>query len=355
MKIVREDLRHGAIEVRVECEDDLWVLKSLIAKDDIVIAKTLRDVKIDGEGKRRLPMVLAVRVKDVYFQPFSGRLRVHGRVVEGPEGYGLKGSYHTLNVDVGTELTIVKPKWTQEQIGRLKKASARRVKVLLAAFDFDEIAVAILLEQGVKYVAERSLPGLRDEGPSVEELAADVSEIIASAAEREKPDVILVASPAFLKDYVAEVLRKRLGKPVYTDSVSCGGRSGVSELIRRDTFKNMLQTHNVLVAEGIFEEFMRLLSTGSSRVAYGLNIIDALADSGAILKLLVNEDMLYGDLQERVNEIMEKVESKGGEVRIVPEETPAFNKVKAFGGMIAILRYPVDTSGIAEKSGGAVD
>lgn len=351
MKIVREDLRHGAIEVRVECEDDLWVLKGIIAKDDVVIAKTLRDVKIDGEGKRRLPMVLAVRVQDVYFQPFSGRLRVHGRVVEGPEGYGLKGSYHTLSVDVGSELTIVKPKWTQEQISRLKKASARRVRVLLAAFDFDEIAVAVILEQGVKYVAERSLPGLRDEGPSVEELAADISGIIISTAEREKPDMILVASPAFLKDYVADILRKRLGKPVHTDSVSSGGRSGVSELIRRDTFKSMLQTHNVLVAEGTFEEFMRLLSTGSGRVAYGLDLIDTLADSGAILKLLVNENMLYGELQERVNEIMEKVESKGGEVRIVPEETPAFNKVKAFGGMVAILRYSVDTSGLTGTTG----
>lgn len=350
MKIVREDLRHGAIEVRVECEDDLWVLKSVIARGDIVVARTLRDVKIDGEGKRRLPMVLAVRVQDVYFQPFSGRLRVHGRVVEGPEGYGLKGSYHTLNVDVGTELTVVKAKWTQEQISRLKKASARRLRVLLAAFDFDEIAVAVLLEQGIKYVAERSLPGLRDEGPSAEELAAGISEIIASAAEREEPDVILVASPAFLKDYVAEILRKRLGRAIYTDSVSNGGRSGVSELIRRDTFKSLLQAHNVLIAEGIFEEFMRLLSTGGNRVAYGPGVIAALADSGAILKLLVNEDMLYGERQELVNEIMEKVESKGGEVRIVPEETPAFDKVRAFGGMIAILRYPMDTSGLVGET-----
>lgn len=350
MKIVKEDLKHGAIEVRVECEDDLWVLKNVIAKEDIVVAKTLRDVKIDGEGKRRLPMVLAVKVQDVYFQPFSGRLRVHGRVVEGPEGYGLKGSYHTLSIDLGSELTIIKSRWTQEQINRLKKASSRRVKALLAAFDFDEIAVAVLLEQGVRYIIEKSLPGLQDEGPSVEELARDISEIIVSAVEREDPDIVFVASPAFLKDYVADILRKRLSKPVYTDSISSGGRSGVSELMRRDTFKGMLQTHNVLVAEGVFEDFMKLLSTGSNRIAYGLELIKLLADSGAISKLLVNEDMLYGDQQELVNEIMEKVESRGGEVRIVPGETSLFNKVKAFGGIVAILRYSVDTYGLVSRT-----
>lgn len=351
LKIVREDLKHGAIEVRVECEDDLWVLKNVIAKDDIVVAKTLRDVKVDGEGKRRLPMVLAVRVENVYFQPFSGRLRVHGRIVEGPEEYGLRGSYHTLNVDVGSEVTIIKPRWTQEQIGRLRRASERRARVLLAAFDFDEVAVAVLLEQGVKYVAERSLPGLKDGGPSAEELAELIAEIVASAAEREKPDVILVASPAFLKDYVAEALGRRLGRPVYRDSVSSGGRPGIDELMRRDSLRSALRAHNVLAAEEIFEEFMRLLSTGSDRVAYGPEIIRTLSDAGAVSKLLVCEDMLYGEQRELIGEVMEKVESTGGDVRIVPEETPVFSKVKAFGGMVAILRYPVSMGELMRDEG----
>jgi len=349
LKIIREDLKHGAIEVRVECEDDLWVLKNLISKEDVVIAKTMRDVKIDGEGKRRLPMVLAIKVQNVYFQPFSSRLRIHGRVIEGPEGYGLKGSFHTLSIDTGSELTIVKPKWSQEQISRLKKASARRVKALLAAFDFDEMAVAIVQEQGIKYVAERSLPGLRDEGPAVEELAEAISEVIVSVALRENPDIVLVASPAFLKDYVADLLSRRLDKPVFTDSVSTGGKPGVGELMRRDTFKSILHSHNILIIETTFEEFMRHLSTGSSRVAYGINVLKTLANSGAILKLLVNEDMLYSEHMEIVNDIMEKVESRGGEVRIVPEETHVFSKVKAFGGIVAVLRYPVDTYGLVER------
>ncbi|MEM1930795.1 MAG: mRNA surveillance protein pelota [Sulfolobales archaeon] len=349
MKIVKEDLKHGAIEVRVECEDDLWILKNVISKEDVVIAKTLRDVKVDGEGKRRLPMVLAIKVQNVYFQPFGGRLRVHGRILEGPEEYGLKGSHHTLNIDIGSEITIVKPKWTQEQINRLKKASARRVKALLAAFDFDEIAVALVQEQGIKYVTERNLPGLRDDGPSVEELAEIISEVVVSSALRENPDVIIVASPAFLKDYVIDSLRRRLGKPVFADSVSTGGRPGIVELMKRDTFKNVLQTHNILVIETVFEEFMKYLSTGSSRVAYGINVLKMLADSGAILKLLVNEDVLYGEHAELVNEIMEKTEASGGEVRIVPEETHVFSKVKAFGGVVAILKYPIDTYGLMEK------
>lgn len=341
MKVVREDLKHGAIEVRVECEDDLWVLKSVLMEGDLVIANTLRDVKIDGEGKRRLPMVLAIRVREVYFQPFSGRLRIHGRIEEGPDGYGLIGSYHTLNVDVGSEIVIVKSKWTEEQLSRLRKASARRLKVLLAAFDFDELAVAVVFEQGIKYVTERSLEGVRDDGPPIEDLARRIAEVVIDSAKRESPDVIIIASPAFLKDMVAGILREKLRRSVITDSVSSGGRQGIVELIKRDTFRNVLRTHNVLVVEEVFEEFLKLVSTGSERVAYGFDVVKALAKQGAVSKLLVCEDMLHGEKAEEVTEIMDYVESKGGEVRLVPEETPTFSKVKAFGGLVAILKYSI--------------
>jgi protein pelota len=328
LRILKEDLKHGAIEIRVECEDDLWTLKSVIMKGDLVIAKTLRDVKIDGEGKRRLPMILAVRVQEVYFQPFSGRLRVHGKIEEGPDGYGLRGSYHTLNIDVGSELAIVKPKWTEEQLSRLKKASTRRLRVLLAAFDFDELAVAMVFEQGIKYLAEKSMEGIRDDGPPIEDLARKIAEIVIDAAKKENPDVVIVASPAFLKDMVAEIAGGRLEKPVIVDSVSSGGKHGIVELVRRDAFKNILRTHNVLV----------------------VNTVKALAKQGAISKLLVSEDMLYGEMAEEVTEIMNYVESKGGEVRLVPEETPTFSKVKAFGGLVAILKYSVDYQEIQNSS-----
>jgi len=339
LKILREDLKHGVLELRVECEDDLWVLRGVIAKGDVVVAKTLRDVKIDGEGKRRLPMTLAVRVSEVYFQPFSGRLRVHGQIIDGPDEYGLRGSYHTLNIDIGSELAIIKPKWTRELLSRLKRASSRRAKVLLVALDFDEVAIAVALDQGIKFVIERGLPGLKDGGPSAEDMVREVVELTVSVASREEPDLVIVASPSFLKDLTAEELRKRLSKPIYVDSVSEGGRAGVYEVIRRDTFKKILHYHNVAVVEGIFEEFMRLLSTDSDRVAYGLQQIKVAVMEGATSKLLVCEDQLYGDAREEIEELMEKVEDSGGEVRVVPEESPAFFKVKAFGGMVAVLRY----------------
>ena len=108
LRIVSRDEKRGAVRLRIENVDDLWVLKNVIKDGDLVIARTLRDVKIDGEGKRRKPMVILLEVKNIYFQPFASRLRIHGIIRDAPEGYGLRGSHHTLNVDVGSEIEIIK-------------------------------------------------------------------------------------------------------------------------------------------------------------------------------------------------------------------------------------------------------
>ncbi|MCD6278583.1 MAG: mRNA surveillance protein pelota [Desulfurococcales archaeon] len=351
MKVVFEDLRKGVVKVRIECADDLWVLKTIVSEGDVIIARTLRDVKIDGEGKRRLPMVVAIRVKNIYFQPFATRLRIHGVIVDAPDGYGLKGSHHTLNIDVGTEVSIIKESWSKSQLERLRRASGRWVNALLLAADFDEVSVAIIYGQGVKYLIDRSLPGVSSRDPSSLERIIDyVVELALSVLTREKVRLVVIGSPAFLKDLIARKLSSQLPRNqsirLYVDSVSSGGRAGINELIRRDVVKNLLREVSVVEAEEIFEEFMTLLSKKPERVAYGLESVKLAVEANAVSKLLVSEELLSGDNKETVEEVLSTAESRGALVRIVPTETPASVRLKALGGIIAVLRYDFDTHSI---------
>ena len=351
MKVVFEDLRKGVVKVRVECADDLWVLKTVVSEGDVIIARTLRDVKIDGEGKRRLPMVVAIRVKNIYFQPFATRLRIHGVIVDAPDGYGLKGSHHTLNIDVGTEVSIIKESWSKSQLERLRRASERWVNALLLAADFDEVSVAIIYGQGVKYLIDRSLPGVSSRDPnSLERIVDYVVELALSVLAREKVRLVVVGSPAFLKDLIAKKLSSQLsrnqGIRLYVDSVSSGGRAGISELIRRDVVKNLLREVSAVEAEEVLEEFMMLLSKKPERVAYGLESVKLAVEANAVSKLLVSEELLSGGNRETVEEVLSTAESRGALVRIVPTETPASVRLKALGGIIAVLRYDFDTHSI---------
>ena len=349
MRVIAKDLRRGAVRVRVECPDDLWVLKTVVREGDVVIARTLRDVKVDGEGKRRLPMVLAVRVKNVYFQPFATRLRIHGVIVDGPETYGLRGSHHTFNVDVGSEVEVVKGSWSPSELGRLARASRRWVRALLVAADFDEVSVATLYQQGVRYLLDRGLPGVSVRDPnSIGRVADEVVKLVLEVLSREEVDVVVVGSPAVLREYIADRLSKLVGGKVrvYRDSVSAGGRHGVEELIRRDVVKNILRDVAAIEVEEILNEFMAYLSKGSDRVAYGLEAVKAAVKSNAVRKLLISEDLLSGPLREEVEALVSEAEGRGALVRIVPTESPTSTKVKALGGVVAILRYGLDLSAL---------
>lgn len=61
-----------------------------------------------GNDSRRVPMVVELEVEFSEFQPFTSRLRIHGIVRDAPERYGIKGSHHTINLDIGDEIVIIK-------------------------------------------------------------------------------------------------------------------------------------------------------------------------------------------------------------------------------------------------------
>ncbi|MEM1796454.1 MAG: mRNA surveillance protein Pelota [Zestosphaera sp.] len=348
MKIIDKDLRKGWVKVRIEDVDDLWILKNIIKAGDVVVSKTLRDVKVDGEGKRRLPMTLAIKVEKLYFQPFASRLRIHGIIVEGPEEYGLRGSHHTLNVDVGGEITLFKESISQALLRRLESLSnRRRFRALLVAADFDEVSLAILYDQGIRFLNDLTLPGIRsDDESSIESMATLIAEEVVRYLESEKIDFLIVGSPTVLREALTKELKTRIkGKlKIFTDSVSIGGRAGIQELLKRDSVKGLLQEFVIVEGEEILEKFLKLLTSDPERIAYGLRDVEFAALSNAVDILLVSEDLLTSDEYERIEKIFNVVEEKGGSVRIIPAESPLALKLKGFGGVIALLRFALPRS-----------
>jgi len=351
LRILKTDFRKGLVRVKVEDVDDLWVIKNVIKEGDIVVAKTLRDIKLEGEGKRRKAMTVALRVKNVYFQPFATRLRIHGVIVDAPEGYGLRGSHHTLNIDVGLEFDIIKKAWNESLLNRLRKASSRWVRALLVAADFDEASFAVIHKQGVRYLLSMNLPGINERDPkSIDRVAEKVAREVLRLAEKENIKYIVIGSPVILRELIVENVKEGIKEAkVYSDSVSIGGKAGIEELLRRDSVKNLLKEATAVEVQEIFNEFLTFLSTNPLKVATGLKEVMLAAKANAIEKLLVLEDLLTGEEGEKIEELINDVELRKASVRIVPSETPVAPKLRSLGGLVAILRYPIDFSAVNQE------
>jgi len=129
VKIVFKDLRHGEIKLIAENLDDIWHLYNLIDEHDLVRAMTFRTDEQSSDDKKRTKksekkrMKLGIRVSEIKFHEFSDRLRIHGKIEEGPQDIS---SFHTLNItaDKMDSLSIVKNRWEYHHLKRIDEAVA---------------------------------------------------------------------------------------------------------------------------------------------------------------------------------------------------------------------------------------
>jgi len=352
LRVLHKDLKKGMLRVVAESTDDMWLLYNVIRKGDLVRARTYREVRFGEKGSgrsSRVPMTLTLRVVSLEFQAFTNRLRIRGIVVEGPEKFGIQGKHHTINLDIGQEITIIKEEgWPRFLVDRLEKARSSAT-ALVVAVDYDDYAIAEVASQGARMIASGSFRLPSKDDPSREEKLKQEVKVLAKSVveliERRKPLVTVIAGPGFLKEYVAESVRALTrGAKVFTDTVSIGGEAGVLEEIRRGIIQRVLREAAIIEAERIIGEFERRLAKAPQLVAYTLSSVKQAAAIGAVDKALILDELLHaGDPSTRseVEEVLRYLDSTRAEVHFISRESPAGLKLKGLGGIIALLRYTI--------------
>ena len=157
MRLLHQDTRTGEIKFQVDNVDDLWHLYNIIEPEDMVLAVTFRreEVKSDkvrserGEKKR---VFLGIRVEKVEFHEFETRLRITGVIEQGPQDLG---SHHTLNLEEGDAISVVKLHWRLTTLDRIKRAieDSKRPTIVFVSLENDEATIAIMRQYGIQNVA----------------------------------------------------------------------------------------------------------------------------------------------------------------------------------------------------------
>ena len=340
MRILEIDEKKNLIKLHVEDEDDLWVLHLVLEKGDRVIARTTRDVSM-GKDSRRIPMIVELQVEYTEFQQYTTRLRIHGIILDAPERFGIKGAHHTINLDIGDEIVIIKEKWSEFALEKIKRQAEKKGKVLIALVDFDEYLIATPMSQGVRILAEKSLPTPSKENASViEENAKEVAEEIKSFLQSVQTNVVIIAGPGPFKEIVAKYLPHDV--KVYLDSVSSATRNGLNEILKRDIINQVYRDYELAEEVKVMEKVMENLSKDTGLVAYGKEDVEKAVSYGAVDTLLVLEDYLSSDSREEIEPLLEEVEKKKGRVMIVPRDSTIYYQVKNLTGIVALLRFRIN-------------
>ncbi|MFX1328072.1 MAG: mRNA surveillance protein pelota [Promethearchaeota archaeon] len=355
MKILNINQKQGEITVKTENLNDLWSLYNVINKDDKIISLTQRRVvlKEGTKGERKL-MRLKLQVEDISFHEFSNRLRIKGKILEGPEDFVSFGSYHTFNVEILQELTIIKEKWLNHELKRLKESSKFKSNfiIFIIAIETGLATLALITNFSYKRIAtiRKNIPGKRYKqtyrNKALDEFFNDIQKVLIENIKNTKINLIIICGPGNTKDHFSNFLRK-IPEFNFTGNIelcqaTSGTESAIRETLKSNKLANIKKNVKILQEAEKIENIMTQFANDADLIVIGLDEVSKASDQGAIKELLIADVLIRGTSKEnklKIEEIITKVENSGGEINIMSTENITGEQLVSLGSILGFLRY----------------
>lgn len=347
MRVTKRDLKHnreGEISLTPETLDDLWHLKYIIEKGDLVFSLTKRKAdsaadKLRPEKAEKKTVRLGVRVEDVEFHKFSNRLRVHGLIEHGMDA----GFYHTLNIEDGTNLSITKY-WKKDQLERVNEAEAasKRPKVILVAIEEGDADIGFVRHYGIEIYSHITQSSGKGEGTLREVFFSTILDQLTHAMSG--TESVVVSGPGFTKDDFMKYASSKnsdLVTGILVEDTSSIGMSGFQEVLRRGAVDRIMEESRIARESSLMDSLLKEIAI-DGKVAYGMDEVKQAIDFGAVETLLVADEMLRLERESgNIDGLIQNVERSQGKMVVFSTEFEPGQRLHSLGGIAAILRFKI--------------
>ena len=355
LKILEFNLKNGEIAVKIDNLYDLWTLYNIINKDDKVTALTQRRVvlKEGTKGERKL-MRLKLKVDNVSFHEFSNRLRIKGKILEGPEDFVSFGTYHTFNIEVSQKLTIIKDDWLNHELKRLKETSKFETNfiILIIAIETGLATLALITNFSHNRIAtiKKNIPGKRYKqtyrNKALDEFFSDIQKVLIENVKNLDINLIIICGPGNTKDSFINFMGKfpdlNFRSKIETCHASSGTESAIRETLKSKKLAKLKTKIKILQEAEKIENIMTQFAEDADLIVIGLAEVSKASEKGAIKQLLIADVLIRGSSKEnklKIEEIITNVENSGGEINILSTENITGEQLVDLGSIIGILRY----------------
>ena len=340
--------KHGTCSLMIESADDLWILRRLIAKGDVVVTRSSRIQKRDEEYARpdkgeRVKITIALRVDEIHLDSSIERVRVRGTIVEASDESVTKTGSHSVALTPGHSLTLRKERWTPLHTRLLRPSASSSRRFVIVAVDRREAGVGTLSGSHLVVAAtlESGLGGKMSDEQSSQPFINKISVLVSQ--EYRPGDEIIVAGPGNFKGAVANRIREvTKAKVTLVEGFDLTGGDGVRAFVKDRSFQAIAAGSQLVELQRVVTEVVRRISTGDLKVAYGLPRVKRAAISGAVEVCAVSDNVFASGVDEdELVEVLNSIEAKGGAVYLADSSLEFGKQVSSFGGVVALLRYAV--------------
>ena len=356
-------MKDGLIVLKIETLDDLWHLYNIVGPQDTVISKTSRRVRIGDEDSRkqestRKTMVLKLMVEEVTFHTFSNRIRIKGQILEGPGDLVNIGSYHTINIETGDALSIIKDHWPKFILSRIKEATRAqlRPKALIVTIEDGTAEIFLAADYGIREAVtirssiSRKRGDQKSYDATMKDFFADTVLAVRSQLEQHEIGLVVIAGPGFVKDHFRDTLANAGIKdlpPVVTESTNSIGIPGAKEILFRGVIAKAVTELKVETETRLVEALIEHISKGDGLGAYGFEEVAKAVQYGAVEDLLITDKRLREGTEEvrrQMDALVLNTEKTRGKFHIVSTDHPAGDQLERLGGLGAVLRFRIEYS-----------
>lgn len=355
MKILDFHQKQNEITLKVENLNDLWTLYNVISKNDKVAARTQRRVVLkEGSKGERKTMFLKLSIEDLSFHEFSNRLRLKGKIIEGPEDFVSYGTYHTFNIEMGQKLTITKENWFKNELRRLRESSKFETNfiIFIIAIETGLATLAIITNFSHNRIAtiKKTIPGKRYEqthrNKAYMEFFEDIKKVLEENLINTDVNLVIICGPGNIRDrfikYIKEKLDSKYISNIKSIHASSGTESAILETLKSKDLAKLKSKVKVLQETERIEEILKLFSTNPDLIVIGFNEVSNASERGAIKELFIADILIRGSSKKnklQIEKIITDVENSGGKINIMSSEHPTGQRIIDLGSLIGILRY----------------
>ena len=353
MRILKQTENHW--KLRIESEDDLWVLARLASNGrHVAMLGERRDTTTAESGSRakaaeRKKMWIELRIISTEYQSYSDILRIHGIIEQAPIDIG---SHHTHLIVVGDEIELTtNDVFPNYDISLLKDAvdSSTKSNVALVVVEHDEIILFEITSRGLREGATWTMRGggkrgdLRTRETAALSFQKQVTSEILAATSPTLP--MILCGPGHAREKLKSVLQEADSeRNVRLIATSMAGRAGANEVIREGLANEFLEDHAIHKEIQLLEEVWKRVSSNGA-VAYGEQELIQAMSEGAIETLLIAVDLLRDEEKTFDGLLMRDwvlgLEAIGANLIQCSTDHDAGEQLLGLGGVVALLRYKV--------------
>jgi protein pelota len=338
MKAEYGELKGGYGEIRLfpESIDDLWHLRHLIGPGDLVFATTFRSVeaatdKIRPEKVEKRPVRLGIRVGRVEFSEHGIRLRLTGIIEHGVDA----GAYHTINVETGFEISVIRH-WRPVDLERVERAVKASVYGVIHILTIEEGEAELfrLRQYGPESVV--TITSGSGKGAETDTRTAFFDVLLSHIQTLSGP--LIIAGPGFVKDDFVKYAKSRsctgIDRAVVVETRRIG-RGAVQEVVGKGALEKLMDDIQLSREVKMMDEvLLRIAQDGA--VAYGIKEVREAVGYGAAEQVLVADTLLR---DTEVMRLIEDAEAMRATIVVLSSEFEPGERLVALGGIAALLRY----------------